>query len=39
MLTAPQIFERALDVDPASVVLWIRYTESEMRTRNMYAHL
>ena len=32
---ARSIFERALDVDPTSVILWIRYCESEMRNRNI----
>jgi crooked neck len=31
---ARSIFERALDVDSTSVVLWIRYVESEMKNRN-----
>ena len=29
------MFERALDVDSTSVVLWIRYIEAEMKTRNI----
>ncbi|KAK5673884.1 NineTeen Complex (NTC) component, partial [Elasticomyces elasticus] len=32
---ARSIFERALDVNPTSVVLWIRYVEAEMRNRNI----
>ncbi|KAF1810350.1 Pre-mRNA-splicing factor clf1 [Eremomyces bilateralis CBS 781.70] len=32
---ARSVFERALDVEPASVVLWIRYIEAEMRNRNI----
>ncbi len=32
---ARSVFERALDVDSTSVVLWIRYIEAEMRTRNV----
>ncbi|MCJ1420255.1 NineTeen Complex (NTC) component [Xylographa parallela] len=32
---ARSIFERALDVDSAAVVLWIRYIEAEMKTRNI----
>lgn len=29
------MFERALDVDATSVVLWVRYIEAEMKTRNI----
>ena len=32
---ARSIFERALDVDSTSVILWIRYVEAEMKTRNI----
>ncbi len=32
---ARSIFERALDVDSTAVVLWIRYIEAEMKTRNI----
>jgi hypothetical protein len=32
---ARSIFERALDVDARSVVLWLRYIEAEMKTRNI----
>ena len=30
---ARSVFERALDVDSTSLVLWLRYIESEMKTR------
>lgn len=32
---ARSIFERALDVDSRSVILWVRYIEAEMKTRNI----
>ena len=29
------VFERALDVDPHHVPLWLRYTEQELKMRNI----
>src|SRR6266436_1481646 len=33
------VFERALDVDPRSIQLWLSYTEMELKSRNIqHAH-
>jgi crooked neck len=33
--SARSVFERALDVDPRSSELWIKYTDMELKTRNI----